>query len=97
MRILQVTLGSGATQVVANQDAVIGGYNIYCSVLIFQNNASHNVRVGDNTVTASRGILLNPGGSNTLTVCPPHGTLLSQYYLYGTSGDVIDVMYEVSQ
>jgi hypothetical protein len=96
MRLLQVTLGSGATQVIANQDTVTGGYNTYCSLLIIQNNATHNVRAGDNTVSSTKGILITPSGSLTANLFIVRGTLLSQWYLYGTQGDVIDILYETS-
>lgn len=98
MRILQVTLLAGATQIVANQDFPGGGAQIYCSYLVIQNNSAANLRVGDNTVTATRGLLLTPGGSsNTATINPPRGTRLSDWWLFGTVGDVVDILYEVSQ
>lgn len=97
MRILQVTLLAGATQVVLNQDFPNGGAQIYCSYLVIQNNAADAIRIGDNTVTATRGIALTPGGSNTATISPVRGTRLSDWWIFGTIGEVIDVLYEVSQ
>lgn len=93
MRILQVTLTSAATQISANS-------NIYCSELIIQNNAAAVVRVGDNTVTASKGIVLLPnatppgGGSITNTLIPIRGTHLQDWWLFGTAGNIIDILYE---
>jgi len=86
MRIGQVTLGAGATQISAQ--------NIRFAQLIIQNNTTgDNVRVGDNTVSATRGILLTPGGFFDSKLSVARGQL-SQYYLYGTMGDVIDYLYE---
>ena len=89
--LVQVTLGTGATQV--------SPLNINVQSLEIQNNAAHNCRVGDSTVTASKGILLAfnatpPGGAFTLDLDFPRGTILSQWYIAGTAADVIDVLYE---
>lgn len=93
MRILQITLGAAATRVTTNA-------NLYASIIIFQNSAGHAVRIGDNTVTATTGIALatgSPGGSATFQIFAPHGTHLQDYYLFGTAGDVIDILYENAQ
>lgn len=92
MRLIQVTLGSGATPITTNT-------NIYCSLLICQDNAAANVRIGDNTVSATKGILLalgTPGGSATLQINTPRGTHLADYFLFGTAGNLIDILYEPS-
>lgn len=97
MRLIQVTLGAGATQISPYNSI---GKQIYCSFLIVQNNAAGNVRVGDNTVSATKGILLLPGpggGSLTGQMFRVEGTLLPQWYLFGTQGQLIDVLYEDSQ
>lgn len=93
MRLIQLTLGAGATQLTTNA-------NLYASLLIVQDNAAANVRVGDNTVSATKGILLAlgaPGGSATLQIMAPHGTHLIDYFLFGTAGNVIDILYETAQ
>lgn len=83
---IQVTIGASATQVSAI---------LYCRWVVFQNNASHNIRIGDSTVTSSKGILLasgTPGGSFTLQPDPqPEIINLSQWYVSGTQNDVVDV------
>jgi hypothetical protein len=61
----------------------------------FQNNASHSMRIGDSSVSATKGVLLaagTPGGS--LTIAPGHQytTGLDEFYVEGTAGDVLDVM-----
>lgn len=53
-RLLQITLGSGATQISATP--------AYFNQMTVQNNAADNVRVGDSTVSSTKGILLTPGG-----------------------------------
>ena len=94
MRILQVTIGSGTnTQVTTNT-------NIYCTIIVFQDNAGANCRIGDSTVTSTKGIQLatgSPGGSATFQINTPRGSQLSQYYIAGTTGNVIDVLYETAQ
>lgn len=87
---LQVTLGASATQ--------ISTTTLRCSAWIIQNNATHNIRFGDSTVTTSKGVVLasgSPGGSYTTTGSmngsQPVPDDLSQWYIAGTNGDVIDV------
>lgn len=101
MRLIQLTLsGSGANQISPNTDTVAGGTQVYVSYLIIQNNAGHSLRVGDNTVSSTKGILIasgTPGGSVTAQFAMPRGSLLSQWYIAGTNADVIDILYETSQ
>ena len=84
-RSIQVTLGTGATQVSATYAPF--------SQMTIQNNAAHNIRYGDATVTASKGILLyaSGGAGSTGTVSGQQGDA-SQFYIAGTNGDVIDVL-----
>ena len=71
--------------------------NLYVQQLIIQNNGSHNCRVGDVTVSSTRGILLAgstpPGGSISNTTPINYATYLSDWWVSGTSGDVIDFLY----
>lgn len=88
----QVTLGSGATALIASGE-------ILAKWLIIQNNAAHSVRIGSATgVGASKGIYLaaGPGGGsmNPPPAAPLSSTRLSSVYLYGTQNDVIDYAYE---
>jgi len=84
---LQVTLGAAATPMatVATQ----------CNWITIQNNATHAMRLGDFTVTATKGIQLasgSPGGSFYQGPKPTGGaTNLAQFYVFGTAGDVVDV------
>lgn len=86
---MQVTLGAGATQLTTSP--------IFVRQVIFQNNATHTVRVGDAAVTSSRGALLiaGPGGGTmNLGENTTGGEIdLSTFWLVGTNTDVIDVIY----
>ena len=92
MRIGQITLTAAATPLIP-----AGNPNVYASVLSIQDNAGHDVRVGDNTVTASRGQAVTANGSIYTAPVPPRGTLLNQWFVFGTNGDVIDFLYEDAQ
>ncbi len=91
MRLIQVTLGAAATQVTIAK--------IYSPYVVIQDNAAAACRVGDNTVTASKGVLLAPsvasapGGSITITRADNRVPLF-QYFIFGTAGNIIDVLYE---
>lgn len=91
VRTLQVTLGSGATQITVG--------NITCKWVVFQNNASHSMRIGDSNVTSSRGLLLTASGSFFAPPAAPQGftTNLNGWYVIGTSSDVIDIIYDDGQ
>ena len=86
--LVQQTLGSGATQ--------ISTANTFCRQIIIQNNAAHSMRVGDSTVTASKGIYLaaGPGGGsiNSGPASPVYNSYISDFWVFGTSGDVVDVL-----
>ena len=90
MRLIQVTIGASATQVTTAQ--------IYTPFVAFQKNTANNCRVGDNTVTTSKGIVLAAGNTTPQVPFVVHRSdnrvLLSQYSIAGTQGDVVDVLYE---
>jgi hypothetical protein len=95
MPLLQVTLGAGATQIFPQGTAQ--GVTSPKNFIVIQNNAANAVRVGDATVSATKGIQLasgNPGGSLQLSPGTP-GILGfgSGLYLFGTQNEVIDVLY----
>ena len=84
-RLIQVTLTAAATPISATP--------AYFNQMTVQNNASHTCRIGDATVSATKGILLGAtgGSNNTGTFAGQQGDA-SQFYLFGTAGDVIDVL-----
>lgn len=95
MRVIEVTLGAGATQIqAATQQAPQA--NIAVSLLVIAP-ATASATLGDNTVTATRGIPVSTSAPLVLTFSQPRGSLLSQYWLYGTEGDLVEVLYETAQ
>ena len=85
--LIQVTLGAGATQ--------ISKHGINFKQMIIQNNTSADtVRVGDSTVSSTKGILLTAGSAFNAGALNIQAGILSGYYLFGTAADVIDVLYE---
>jgi len=90
MNIIQVTQTGSAVPLSATP--------IQCRVLIIQNNAAAVARVGDSTVTASKGIsLASGGGANSILYIesPVLSINIQQYYTVGTNTQVLDVMYEL--
>jgi hypothetical protein len=83
-RLIQVTLGTGATQISATP--------AYFNQMVVQNNAANNVRLGDSTVSSTKGILLVPGGANNTGTLSGQQGDASLFYLAGTSSQVIDVL-----
>lgn len=93
----QVTLGSGATQVLAGPQRAMQ--------FVIQNNSAHAIRVGDsnkvsttvpaavNSGTAGFGQLIQSGGSNDTGTFTSGAAWLQEWYIAGTSGDVIDYQY----
>lgn len=85
----QVTLGAAATQVTTGPQR---GMEI-----TFQNNAAAVCRVGDSTVSATRGISLAAAGvAMSLYKFGPFtsgANFLNNYWLFGAAGNVIDYEY----
>jgi hypothetical protein len=85
---IQVTIGASATQLSSTVQK--------CSWFAVQNNAAHTIRIGDSTVTSSRGtvLLAGPGGGSWQPPLTQPATAfdLSQWYVAGTQNDVVDVM-----
>jgi hypothetical protein len=64
--------------------------------IIVQNNSAGSIRIGASTVSATNGIYLAAGpggGSFNSGVFIPYSTRLSDLYLFGTAGLIIDVFY----
>jgi hypothetical protein len=98
----KVQLSTGIQQPGVSVGAGVGGPqvgNIFCQTLQIQNNGSHVMRCGDVTVSATRGIALQPatsppgGGSDNLSGFINYGTYLSDWWVAGTAGDVCDFLY----
>ena len=88
----QVTITSAArTQ--------LSSHGVNFKWLLFQNNSTDNMRVGDVTIVAGvygtgKGILLTPGGGNFTGATPIQNGILSNWYVAGTAADVLDITYE---
>src|ERR1035437_4729574 len=96
MVIFQVTIpASGKVQLSAGLPSYAPP-NIFVQYLTIQNNAGHSIRIGDTTVSATKGILLasgTPGGSLGINGFMSYGSYVSDWWVFGTPADVIDVMY----
>ncbi len=91
--LIQTSLGAGATQIAppASPQA-----QILCRQVIIQNNAAHIMRVGDSTVSATKGIYLaaGPGGGSLNSgAVAIYNSYLSDFWVFGTAADVVDVFY----
>jgi hypothetical protein len=88
MKTLQVTIGAGVTQFTTK--------DIPCRQIIVQNNAAHNMRIGDVNTTSSIGALLTtgtPGGSINLGPFYDNPENLKEWWVAGTQNDVVDIIY----
>jgi hypothetical protein len=83
----QVTLGAGAnTRLQAAPQRAMQ--------LIIQDNAAHSIRVGDDPrVSSTFGLLVQPSGSDAAGTFTSGATQLNQWYIAGTTGDVIDYQF----
>jgi hypothetical protein len=93
MRVLKVTIGaSGASPITTNP-------NLYASIICFQNQGAAAMSIGDNEVLVNGGIILatgTPGGSGTFQMNFARGTHLVDWWVAGTAGQVMLVLYEAS-
>jgi hypothetical protein len=85
MKSMQVTLNAGPTSLASNSAVVT-----MAPQLIIQNNAAHSCRVGGPAVTNAIGISLASAGG---TLNWQTQSYLTDWFIQGTSGDVIDIMY----
>jgi hypothetical protein len=89
----QVTLNATATQLFPPANSTS---NVLCRQILIQNNAAHNMRLGDSTVSATNGIALSIGGG-TFNSGPVevYNSYLSDFWIFGTASDVVDVFYNL--
>lgn len=102
MYLIQLILGtnatpSGATPLIPKTLAPANSRSF--SHITIQYNGTGTVRVGDATVSASRGILLSPGnpagtqgGSSTITPSLQFSGDLTEFYFFGTAGQPVDIL-----
>lgn len=98
VRTLQVTLTSSNTPILSP------GSHLQTRWFTIQNNATHSIRIGDSAITTTRGILLNPSATSlaggSFYVGPDQAGSardLGGWFINGTSGDVIDIIYDDGQ
>lgn len=92
MHLLQVTItGTNVTQPIL-PPAVVPDRITPFQQFIPQNTGSNNMRLGDYSVSATRGIIIYPSG--TLPVFPSlqYSGDLGEFYVNGTAGDVLDIL-----
>jgi len=86
-RSIQVTLGAVATPISTTSEVF--------NQMIVQNNSAAACRLGDSTVSATKGISMAAAAATPPVVIGPfvgqEGDA-SQFYLFGTSGDLIDIL-----
>jgi len=91
---IQVTLGAGATRVHVPADSTS---QIPCRQIVFQNNAAAVMRIGDASVSATKGISLTAAGAagSLFTVGPSvaYASYLSDFWVFGTGTQILDVLY----
>jgi hypothetical protein len=90
MRLIQVTMTGSPIPIMP---AVVAPTpTLHFSSVTLQNNAAAQMRWGDSTVTATRGIVLSPGGSYTLTPSLMYTSDMYELYVVGTIGNVLDIV-----
>ena len=86
--LLQKALGAGATQLAPPASPTA---QIMCRQIIIQNNAAHSMRLGDSTVSSTKGIYLAAGpGGGTVNSGPVvvYNSYLSDWWAFGTAADL---------
>jgi hypothetical protein len=89
---LQVTVGTGGGP---TQFGPVHPHVPIRQILI-QNNAAHSMRIGDSTVSATVGMYLasGPGGGDFNSgPVDIYNSRLSDFYVFGTAGDIVDIFY----
>ena len=95
----KVSLAEGLQQPGVATGAGVGGPqigNLYVQFLTIQNNSAGAIRYGDVTVSPTRGMALSagtPGGAGTQSTPINYATYLSDWYVAGAAGLVIDFLF----
>lgn len=94
MTIFQVTIPPGGKAQISAFLPSNVPVNTFAQTLIIQNNASHVLRVGDTTVSATKGIAVAATtGIETFGSFMNYNIMLSDVWIFGTAGDVVDILY----
>lgn len=92
-RLGQVTIPSGGKVQINTGLPTTVNPNQYMQVIQLQNNGSNNMRFGDSSVSSTRGIILQPSGSDTLSPVMVANSMISDWWVWGTEGDILDYLY----
>lgn len=93
MYLLQVTISATNVPQPIIPLAVVPGRSQYFANGFFQNNGSNNMRIGDSTVSSTKGILIGPGGgSQTIAQALNYTADMIEFWVNGTKGDKLDIM-----
>jgi ribosome biogenesis protein Tsr3 len=92
MFLTQVTLTAAATKIIPSNVTPAPQNGQQYQKIIIQNNATHVIRVGDQTVSATKGISVAVAGTLDISGLIDYGQDLTDFYIFGTATDVIDVM-----
>ena len=92
MHVISVTIGTSNTAQPILAKAVEPASGHPFSLLIAQNNGSNNMYIGDSAVSSTNGILMSVTGSLTTVPALQYSGDLREFYLYGTAGDVCNIM-----
>lgn len=85
--------GTGNLQATLATNQFADAGNIFVQWITLQNQGSNVMHVGDATTTATNGLSLTASGSVTATTAINYGTYLSDWWVVGTAGDVLFVLY----
>ena len=95
MRVLELVMTGSAQQVfVPNAQAPMA--TPYVTMMIVQP-ATAAATIGDNTVTATKGIVIPAATAQQFNFHTVRGSALSQYWIIGTASDKVEILYETSQ
>ncbi len=70
-----------------------GVFSVYFQQMIIQNNGANSARIGDVTVSSSRGIELAAAGSVNAGALINYGSYVNDWYAYSDTGTTIDFLY----
>ena len=96
MHLLQVTIAASDTAqpiIPANPNGTPN--SIYFQFALFQNNGtSGTMRLGDSSVSTTKGIVIQKTGSLESSLPLQYAGTLNEWYVVGTQGDVLDILYQ---
>jgi hypothetical protein len=92
MYLLQVTITTTGVSQPILAPAVVPDRIVPFQQFIPQNNGTHNMRIGDSSVSAMRGIIIGISGSANMAPQLSYSGDLSEFWVNGTAGDILDIL-----